>query len=196
MNKLDEQQFWNQAGVSSVSDFADFPLPSHADLVQGIKRGSVDIGIDLTAAMALARYTKSMTASVFGNLIGFIPIMLSLLSVLASYQYNNWLMLTGIPAALLAYLLVNPRNPLHKVFYVMALTALAYCIIAGGVGTTSTWLANAYGTSLLALRFWYRLSSRWAYAAVLGSEAFTAYLWKTSSMHIEGKEFGLKSHKS
>ncbi len=194
MNKSDEQQFWNQAGVTSVSDFPDFPLPSHADLVQGVKRGSAEIGIDLTAAMALARYTKSMTASVIGNLIGFVPLVLSLLSVLASYQYGNWLMLTGIPAALLAYLLVNPRNPLHKVFYVIALTALAFCIISGGVGTTGTWLANAFGTSFLALRFWYRLANRWAYAAVLESEALTAYLWKASSLHISTPEFGLKTH--
>ena len=195
MIKADEQQFWTQSGVASLSEFADFPLASHEDLVAGVKRGDIEIGVDATAAMALARFTKSARASVAGNLLGFVPMVLALLSVLAAYMFANWFMLTGIAAALLAYLVANPSNPLHKVFYWVALSALVFCIFAGGVSTPAAWLANAYGSSFLALRFWHRLSRRWAYAAVLQSEALTAFLWKTSSLYIRGKAFGLKTHR-
>lgn len=101
--------------------------------------------------------------------------------------------MTGIPTALIGMALASPYNPLRHVALLGSLASVAYCVIAATVLTSGTWSAFAFGLSFLAVRFLNRTAWNWANNASLGSEALTAYLWKTANLHIKGKEFGMKS---
>jgi hypothetical protein len=188
-----EDGLWQSAGVRSVSELGDFPFPSHKDFVAAVRNGDACVGIEYRAARDLAYVTKSPTASYALLALSWIPFLFIPASIIVAVVTGRWATLVGVPTALIGMALASPHNPLRHVALLGSLASLAYCLIAATVLTPGTWLAFAFGLSLLAVRFLNRTAWNWAHKAVLVSEALTAYLWKTANLHLTGKEFGIKS---
>jgi hypothetical protein len=182
-----EDNLWKSAGVRSVSELPDFPFPSHKDFIAAVRNGAASVGIEYPAARDLAHVTKSRAAQYALFALGGIPILFIPASIVVAIVTGRWATLIGIPTALIGMALASPYNPLHHVLYLASIAAVAYCLIAATVLTAVTWSAFAFGLSFLAVRFVNRTAWSWAKKAILGSEALTAYLWKTKNLHIKGK---------
>lgn len=188
-----EDSLWESAGVRSVSELPDFPFPSHKDFVSAVRNGDASVGIEYPAARDLAHITKSPAASYALLALSWIPFLFIPASIIVAVVTGLWATLIGIPTALIGMFLATPYNPLRYVALLSSFASVAYCLIAATVLTAGTWSAFAYGLSFLVVRFLNRIAWNWAHKAILGSEALTAYLWKTANLHIKGKEFGMKS---
>lgn len=188
-----EDSLWESAGVRSVSELPDFPFPSHQAFVAAVRNGDASVGIEYPAARGLAHATKSPAASHVLFALGWIPFLFIPASIVVAVITGRWATLAGIPTALIGMALASPYNPLRHVALLGSLASVAYCLIATTVLTSGTWSAFAFGLSFLAVRFLNQTAWNWAHEAILGSEALTAYLWKTVNLHIKSKEFGMKS---
>lgn len=188
-----EDSLWESAGVRSVSELPDFPFLSHNDFVTAVRNGDASVGIEYPAARDLAHVTKSPAASYALLALSWIPFLFIPASIVVAMVSGLWATLVGIPTALIGMALASPYNPLRHVALFGSLAAVTYCLIAATVLTAGTWSAFAFGLSFLTVRFLNRTAWNWAHKAILGSEALTAYLWKTRNLHIKGKEFGMKA---
>lgn len=188
-----EDSLWESAGVRSVSELPDFPFPNHKDFVAAVRNGDASVGIEYSAARDLAHLTKSPAASYALHALSWIPFLFIPTSIVIAIVTGRWATLVGIFTALIGMALASPYNPLRYVALFGSLALMTYCLIAATVLTTGTWLAFAFSLSFLAVRFLNRTAWNWAHKAILGSEALTAYLWKTTNLHIKCKEFSAKS---
>ena len=66
----------------------------------------------------------------------------------------------------------------------MAISLLAYFVLINRVFGSYQWIALAYSISFLTTRHLNRTAWNWAHNAVLSSEAFASYLYKTGNLHI------------
>ena len=194
MSPSAEDSLWESAGVRVVSELPDFPFPSHKAFVAAVRNGDASVGIEYPAARDLAHVTKSPAAASYALLaLSWIPFLLIPASIVVAVVTGRWGTVVGIPTALIGMALASPYNPLRHVALLGSVASGAYCLIAAMVLTAGTWSAFAFGLSFLAVRFLNRTAWNWAHDAILGSEALTAYLWKSANLHIKGKEFGMKS---
>lgn len=185
-----EDSLWESAGVRSVSELPDFPFPSHKDFVAAARSGDASIGIEYRAARDLAHVTKSPAASYVLLALGWIPLLFIPASIVVAVVTGRWATLVGIPTALIGMALASPHNPLRHVALLSSLASVAYCLIAATVLTAGTWAAFAFGLSFLVVRLLNWTAWNWAHKAILGSEALTAYLWKTANLHIKSGRLG------
>ena len=185
MNPLVEDSLWKSAGVSSVSELPDFPFPNHRDFVAAVRSGDASVGIEYRAARDLAHVTKSPTALYALLALSWIPFLFIPASIVVATVTGHWATLVGIPTALIGMALASPHNPLRHAAFLGALASLSYCLIAATVLTAGTWSVFAFGLSVMAVRFLNGTAWNWAHKAILGSEALTAYLWKTTNLHIK-----------
>ena len=125
--------------------------------------------------------------------LSWIPLLFVPASIVVAVTTGRWASLLGIPIVLVSTILASPYNPVHRIAHIVSLASLGYCLIAATVLTPSTWSAFAFALSFLAIRLLNRIAWKWAYSAVLGSEALTAHLFQTANLYIKVKPFGLKS---
>lgn len=193
MKSTVEANLWEAVGVKSVSELPDFPFPSHKAFIDAVCKGEATIGIEYQAARDLAHVTKSPTASYVLLALSWVPFLLMLASIIVAVQTERWAILVGIPTALIGMAVASPYNPLRYIALLGAIASMAYCLMAATVLTAGTWAAFTFALSLLVVKFINLTAWKWAHKSILRSEALTAYLWKTANLHINSKEFGMKS---
>ena len=193
MDSSQDASFWEAAGVKSLSNLQDFPFENHSDLVNAVKKGEASIGIEYAAARDLAAVTKSPRGYYIILALSWVPFLFAPASIAVAIMTARWSVLVGIVLALLGQFLASPHNPIHVIAYIGSLIALSYCLFMGTILSPGTWSAFAFGISFLVTRFLNRTAWKWARNAVLSSEAFAAYLYKTANLHIKSNQFGLRS---
>ena len=193
MNSSVEDDLYESVGVKSVSELPDFPFASYEDFISSIHKGDVSIGIDYTAARNLSHITKSAASSNALLALSWIPFLFIPASIAVAFATKHWFTLLGILTAPIGMALASPHNPLKRLLSFLGIVSVGYCLISATVLTSSAWLAFSFGLSLLTTNLLNRTAWNWAYRAILGSEALTAYLWKSANLHIMGKEFGMKT---
>jgi hypothetical protein len=188
-----EDKLWESAGARSVAELPEFPFRSYQDFKTAVESGEATIGIEYAAARDLAHVTKSRSASYLLLALTWLPFLLAFASIILAIVTRQWLILAGSVTALLGMVLASPHNPMRRPAFWASLLALGYNVFVRTVLSPGAWSGFAFAVSFLAVSFVNRTAWNWAHAAVLRSEALTAYLWKAAQLHIRSDKFGMKS---
>lgn len=179
-----EQRLWAAAGVSRISDIADFPLPSHDALKAAVASGEAHLGIEYAAARDLVRITKSPSAVLLILALSLVMPALAVGSLILTFVTGNWLALGGVVSSFLGQTFANPYNPVKGLGKLLVVGALLHVVVAQSVVQGTAWVSFSFAVSAIALWTLNRLAWRWAHEAALASEAFAAHLFKTHNLHI------------
>lgn len=179
-----EKKLWESAEARRIADIPGFPLASHADLKASVASGQMQMGIEYTAARSLVSVTKSSAASAFILALTWVMPALVFVSVVVAVVTGNWWALVGIITSFLGQFLANPYSPAQTLWKVLVAAAVVHLAAAGSITGGLAWASFSFVVSALTLRLLNRLAWQWAYKAVLGSEAFAAYMFRTRNLHL------------
>jgi hypothetical protein len=179
-----EKNLWISANVSQVADIPGFPFGSHAGLKAAVASGHIQLGIEYAAARGFVSITKSPGAAALILALTWVMPALGIGSVLVAFVTGNWWALCGVVTAFLGQTLANPYSPAQSLWKILVVGAVLHLAAADSITTGLTWASFSFAGSAVALRVLNRLAWRWAHNAVLASEAFAAYLFRTRNLHI------------
>jgi hypothetical protein len=183
-----ERRFWQAAGVASVAELPGFPFATHGDFTAAVGSSRAAVGIDFSAARSVLGVIESRGMYVFVHLLTWVPIVLGLGSIALAIGRGSWLATLGLPAAAMAYVFASPYNPLQKIVLRFSVVGAAYVLLTGLDGSAFwgiRWAILCFGASMFTLWYLNSLASECARIAVLKSEAFAAFLFKSGNLHIQ-----------
>jgi hypothetical protein len=185
MNLKTEKKLFEAAGVRSVSEISNFPYRTHFEFVSAVRSKKAAIGIEYPAAREFAALTKSAFAYNLILAIFWTPFILMFLSVVLAFYIKSWLTLIGIVTAIVGNLFASPYNQARKIGFLFTILAFAIVIINRSLITPIGWACFAFASTFTIIRMMNRTAWNWAYDAILKSEAFTAYFFKSGNLHIK-----------
>ena len=179
-----EAELWDLAGVTSISALEGFPFATHQEFVEAVQSKQYFVGIDYAVARRLAHISKSQLAHTIMVVLLFAPALLVIATLVVAVASRSWLALLGVVVAPLGWVLASPYNPIRNLGMLIAIGSLAYSILSGHPFAARSWIALCFGTSFMLLHFLNASAWNWSYAALLRSEAYTALLWTSKSLHL------------
>lgn len=182
-----QQKLWAAAGVSRISDIPGFPLPNHAAPKATVATGEVQLGIEYAAAREFAQITKSPSAELLILTLSLVQPTVAVGSLVLPFVTNNWWTIGGVVSSFLGQMFANPYNPAKRLARVLVAAALLHLVAAQSIVHGTTWISFSFAVSAIVLWLLNGLAWSWAHEAVLASEAFAAYLFKTRNLHIRDK---------
>lgn len=182
-----QQELWKAARVSRISEIPEFPLPSYAALKAAVTSGEMQLGIEYAAAREFVRITKSASAELPILVLSLVQPALAVASLVLPFVTNNWWALGGVVSSFLGQIFANPYNPAKRLGRLLVAAAVLHLVVAQSVVRGMTWISFSFAVSAIVLWLLNSLAWNWAREAVLSSEAFAAYLFKTRNLHIRDK---------
>ncbi len=179
-----EHRLWKEAGVSSIADLPGFPFATHDEFAAAVRANKAAVGIDFTAARNMLVVVESRATLVFVQLLTWVPALLGLGSIPLAIARRDWLALLGVPAAAMAFIFASPYNPLHKIVLRFSVVAAGCLVFTGSAFAGFRWATICLGGSMFTLWYVNSIASECARTAVLSSEAFAAFLFKSRNLHI------------
>lgn len=182
-----QEKLWAATGVSRISDIPGFPLPNHDALKATVATGEVQLGIEYAAAREFAQITKSPSAELLIITLSLVQPALAVGSLVLPFVTNNWWTIGGAISSFLGQLFANPYNPAKWLGRLLVAAALLHLVVDQSIVHGTTWISFSFAVSAIVLWLLNGLAWSWAHEAVLASEAFAAYLFKTRNLHIRDK---------
>lgn len=179
-----EQKLWTGVGVTRISDIAGFPLPNHDALRTAVLSGQAALGIEYTAARDLVQITKSPSAAWLTLALMNVMMVLAVGSFGVAFGTGNWWALGGVVSAFLGQAAINPYSPFKSIEKFLVACTLLHIIAVQSIVQGAAWVSFSFAASAISVWVVNRVAWRWAHEAVLASEAFAAYLFKTHNLHI------------
>jgi hypothetical protein len=179
-----ERKLWESANAKRIGDIPGFPLASHDELKAAVGAGQMQMGIEFTAARGLVSISKSPGASALILALTWVTPLLAVGSAVVAIVTGNWWALVGVVTSFLGQILANPYSPAQFLWKLLVAAAVIHLLNAEHITAGLAWASFVFAVSAITLRVLNRLAWRWAHQAVLGSEAFAAYLFRTRNLHL------------
>jgi len=172
------------AGVTAVTELAGFPYTSHRAMRTAVVYGDGGLAVEYQGAREALTATGARSVLVMIDLLAWLPFLAAAASPVLAFASGDWLVLAGLPAALLGVFFGSPYVPLHALLTRVAIVAFPIVIISGNLPAGYRWIATCFLGALTVVWFLRWFACWRARAVILSSEAVTAYLFGSRMLHI------------
>jgi hypothetical protein len=188
---INEDKIRSLCKLKSLNDIPGLPFKSFDELKVAVYEGTYAIDVSYPAARELSTTIRTPLGA-FNNLILlFAPWIMMLCVVGVAIWLGNYLVLLGLPIALISNFIGNPMAPGKGFFGMTAWLAFLFLLFAIWQGWyTTTWLLASGVVPFFSNREMYRENISALHKAVLNSETLFLYLYEKYAIRLRNTETG------
>lgn len=188
---FDEEYFKSLCKWKRLQEVPDLPFESFGHLQQTVETGEYALDLSYPAARELVPVTRTPSGRIANLILALLPWLVIPILVGAALWTEQYLILIGIPGAIIAHWLGNPIMPGHGLFSLaisLATLTLLYTVWTGQA--VVSWLLFSVVVPFLSNRFMYSTNLTALRNLATRSEIFFLYLYERFAVRVRNYETG------
>ena len=188
---LDEENLRSRCKWANLGEVPDLPFKSFDELTESLKNGIYHLELSYPAARELAPVVRTSLGQIINLTLLLSPWLMIVLVLGATFWLGMYVILLGIPIALISHFFGNPMMPGHNFFRIVHLLAVVvFSFMLWHGYQTASWLLASAIFPFLSNVMMYRGNVAALDRATRRSEPLFLYLYEKGALRLRNTDTG------